>query len=332
MMPAPQIAADQPQHPVVLDPLGQLPHQDVVIDPVKELLQVHVHHPAPAFLDERCADAPRRGRFVRAETRSCVGRSPGRIRLQHLQQRLLDEPVQHGRDAQLALPAARLGNLHPLHRLRLVTSREQLLPKSLPVLPQVAPAAHPPSSRPRRDCLCSSLTRCKRSLKVRAAQDPLHQRARSRASGFARRRRHFLAPRCLRGLHPRPPAGAPVARTSEAIALPRLTAVSLFSPFGPSPPCAATTASADFSLPGLQPRRPFRRKARSPQIRTLTFPARPPDLRRLSLVTRASRSLARSPCSASPHIRFLFVGPRFRSTLPSDGRSPCRPCGSLRSL
>ena len=45
---------------------------------------------------------------------------------------------------------------------------------------------------------------------------------------------------------------------------------------------AATTASADFSL-RLLLRRPFRREARSPQVRTQSFPAQPPDLRRLSL-------------------------------------------------
>src|SRR5881397_1016017 len=79
----------------------------------------------------------------------------------------------------------------------------------------------------------------------------------------------------------------------------------------------ATTASADFSLHGSRPRRPFRREARSPQIRTLAFPTRPPDLRHRALVTRASRSLVRSPCSAPPRIRFLFVGPSVRSPLPS---------------
>src|SRR5664279_4250877 len=34
--------------------------------------------------------------------------------------------------------------------------------------------------------------------------------------------------------------------------------------------------------PSLSRRRPFRRKARSPQVRTSSFPARPPDLRNLS--------------------------------------------------
>ena len=43
-------------------------------------------------------------------------------------------------------------------------------------------------------------------------------------------------------------------------------------------------ASADFSLRWpCGRRRPFRRKARSPRVRTSAFAARPPDLRRLSL-------------------------------------------------
>ena len=48
-----------------------------------------------------------------------------------------------------------------------------------------------------------------------------------------------------------------------------------------SAPAPATTTSADFSL--RQSRRPFRRKARSPQVRTHTFIAQPPHLRRQSL-------------------------------------------------
>ena len=43
-----------------------------------------------------------------------------------------------------------------------------------------------------------------------------------------------------------------------------------------------TTASADFSL-RCDSRRPFRRKARSPQVRHMAFSAQPPDLHRLSL-------------------------------------------------
>jgi hypothetical protein len=82
---------------------------------------------------------------------------------------------------------------------------------------------------------------------------------------------------------------------------------SLSVPFGPSSTrdgtkstSSATTASADSSLRRRR-RRPFRREGRSPRVRTRSFTARAPDLRRRALVTRASRFFARSPCSAPPH-------------------------------
>jgi len=51
-----------------------------------------------------------------------------------------------------------------------------------------------------------------------------------------------------------------------------------------------------------------------------------PDLRHLALTTRASRNVARSPCSAPPSIRFLSIGSQFRSTLPPHAQSPFRSC------
>src|SRR5690606_8803117 len=57
--------------------------------------------------------------------------------------------------------------------------------------------------------------------------------------------------------------------------------------------------------------RPFGHKARSPQVRPHTFIAQPPHLRRFALVTRASRSMALSPCLATPSMQFLFIGSRF---------------------
>ena len=75
-----------------------------------------------------------------------------------------------------------------------------------------------------------------------------------------------------------------------------------------SAPAPATTTSADFSL--RHSRLPFRNKARSPQVRTHTFIAQPPHLRRLALVTRALQSLACSPCLTAPSMRFLFIGSR----------------------
>ena len=96
------------------------------------------------------------------------------------------------------------------------------------------------------------------------------------------------------------------------------------------PSVATTMASADFSL--RRWRRPFSHEARSPQVRTRSFPAQPLDLRHLALTTRASWNVAHSPCSAAPHIQFLSIGSRFRSTLPPHTRSPLCSCASLRLL
>jgi len=52
----------------------------------------------------------------------------------------------------------------------------------------------------------------------------------------------------------------------------------------------------------LNARRPFRREARSPQVRVVNFPAWPLDIRRHPLVVRASRTDARSPWLAAPLI------------------------------
>ncbi len=64
----------------------------------------------------------------------------------------------------------------------------------------------------------------------------------------------------------------------------------------------------------------------------MTFPAQSPDLRRFPLVAGASRSVVRSPRSAAPRIRFLFVDSRVRFTLRSAYASRRTPCASLRSL
>ncbi len=134
------------------------------------------------------------------------------------------------------------------------------------------------------------------------------------------------------GLHPYPPAGAPVAWPSEALCLrgARAFRSAYRSALHRGPrlvrPLLTSRSVAD------APRGPFRPKARSPRIRALTVPTRPPDLRRFPLVTGASWSLAHSPRSPAPCIRFLFVGPWVRSTLPPDARSPSRPCASLPSL
>ena len=90
-------------------------------------------------------------------------------------------------------------------------------------------------------------------------------------------------------------------------------------------------ASADSSL-RFYNRHPFRHEARSPQVRTPSFTAQSSHLRDFNLTTTASQSLACSPCFAPPHMRFVYLDSRIRSTLPSHTRSPSCSCASLRSL
>src|SRR5712691_10119627 len=130
------------------------------------------------------------------------------------------------------------------------------------------------------------------------------------------------------GAAPRSVSGSSTCADFWCLALSRLMVVLLSHPFGPSPPVNLPAPRRLSRLPAsptvLRPlltsraasrRRPFRHKARSPQVRNSAFLAQPPDLRRVALVVRASRSQARLPCSTAPHIRFRFVGSRFRSPL-----------------
>src|SRR3546814_10415733 len=59
-------------------------------------------------------------------------------------------------------------------------------------------------------------------------------------------------------------------------------------------------------------------------VRTHSFPAQPPDLRHFALATRASRLLARSPCSAAPSIRFLSIGRSEERRVGKECVSTCR--------
>ena len=97
-----------------------------MVDPVEELLEIDVHHPALAACHvllratQRLMRIPSRSKAV-ARVRE------GRLkdRLQHLMQRLLDQAIHHRRNAQRAHPALRLGNVHAAHRHRPVLARQQ---------------------------------------------------------------------------------------------------------------------------------------------------------------------------------------------------------------
>ncbi len=197
-----EVAADQPQHPDVLDSLGHPSHQHVVVDPVEELLQIHVHHPPLAAL------------YVLARFPHGVVRSSPRAkavavlregwvepRLQYLQYGLLDQTVQDRGDAQFALPTAPLGNRCPSDGLGLVGARQQLLAHALPVLPQ------PPRQlldRPAVDSGTAPIAfhALPRPPQVRAFQHPFHQRAPGWALVSGRRRSRLPTALGSRGFTP----------------------------------------------------------------------------------------------------------------------------------
>ena len=89
------------------------------------------------------------GRSPRPEAVAVLGERRVPSLLENLQHRLLDQSVDDARDAKLSDPAIRLRDFDPLHRLRLVGSREQLRPDVWPVLTQVGIGAregHPPGT------------------------------------------------------------------------------------------------------------------------------------------------------------------------------------------
>jgi hypothetical protein len=57
--------------------------------------------------------------------------------LQYLHPRLLDQAIQHRRDAKLSHPAVRLRDFHPSYRLWLVGPAQQWFPYGWPVLLQI---------------------------------------------------------------------------------------------------------------------------------------------------------------------------------------------------
>src|SRR5713226_2299619 len=75
--------------------------------------------------------------------------------------------------------------------------------------------------------------------------------------------------------------------------------------------------------------RDFTTSNRSPEVNSTAFSAPPPDLQPAPLMDMGfvvSCQLARR---RMPPIRFLFIGSRLCSTLPSDPASRRRPCASL---
>src|SRR6266851_5513575 len=134
-----QECTNQSQQPLIADTFGYLREQSVVVDPIKEFLEIQIHHPAVAFglillrLLHRLMC-----RSLGPKLIAVFGERSVPAPLQRLHHRLLNESIQHRRNAQLAHPAVRLRDSHPFYRLWCVGSVEELFPDGWPVLFQVS--------------------------------------------------------------------------------------------------------------------------------------------------------------------------------------------------
>jgi hypothetical protein len=117
---------DDFEHAFVADVPAQTVHQHVVVHAIEEFLQINVHDDVPSTGHELFG---LRQRIVCAASGSeSVARlREGRIEdaFQHLQHRLLNQPIHNRGNAQLSHSTAGFGDLHPTHRLRLVTAVQQ---------------------------------------------------------------------------------------------------------------------------------------------------------------------------------------------------------------
>src|SRR5450755_2581930 len=131
-----QECPDEFQQPLVRDSFGDLAHQFVVIHSIKKFLQIKIHTPVVVrrnILLRLCHCLL--SRPPRPEPITAFGKRSIPSALQNLHHRLLNESIQHRRDAKLSHPfSVRLGDFHPPHRLRCISSAQQLFPDGWPML------------------------------------------------------------------------------------------------------------------------------------------------------------------------------------------------------
>ena len=97
--------------------------------------------------------------------------------------------------------------------------------------------------------------------------------------------------------------------------------------------CRTTTSAADFCRPvridRSTPSPDSRTNGRSPEVSSTAFRTQPPNLQPVPLMDMDFAVISPLVRTALPHIRFLSIGSRLCSTLPSDPASRRRPCASL---
>jgi len=261
------------------------------------------------------------GRAPRPEAEGAVVKVRVEGGRQHLQQRLLDQPIQHRRHPQLPRPAGELRDLHPPDRLRPVSARLELRAHVRPVLHEPRPQllrAHPIDASGTGVLLDTS----ERRREIPAGEETLPQaRVGGVRRGHVRRRGATPLSASTIGLHPPALPSRPLSGLAALIATPTSTNVlRLGSAFGPSRrpsrsppvlrPLLTSPRRAAISRP---PPSLTRHPWRPPGISHATFSTHPPHLRNgLSMTTGFAM-----PCwlaqTAPPPMRFVSLGSWIRT-------------------
>src|SRR4051794_3713817 len=130
-----QEPANQPQHPHITNPARHPGHQRIMLNPIKEPVQINVDHPPVAILD-RPPSHPHR--LMSGSTRTKTERRPREMRIEDraedLRNGLLHQPIQHTRHPQQPFTPAGLGNCYPTNRQWPVSTRVQRLPYPRPMI------------------------------------------------------------------------------------------------------------------------------------------------------------------------------------------------------
>lgn len=119
--------ANEPEYAAVLDPLVlHACQQSLVVDPVEELRQVNVHHPlAVVCYVLACRGYCRVTASPRSEAVARIVESRFEMRTEHLVHGLLDDAVDHVRDAKTPFSTSRLRNPHTADHPRSVAAIKQ---------------------------------------------------------------------------------------------------------------------------------------------------------------------------------------------------------------
>src|SRR5215469_14952714 len=163
-----------------------------MIDPVKKLGQVDINN-KPIAVDDVGLRLRHRlvGGAARPEAVAVLAECRVPLRLEPLQERLLDYAINYGWNAQVAGPAVRLRDLHPKDRLRLVAPLEQLIFNLRPARFEHARQLFDGDAVDARRALVAHHCTQRRFYVVRVT-DRLHQMlCGCRAFGFGRRRDGF---------------------------------------------------------------------------------------------------------------------------------------------